>query len=265
MRYVGFIQIPVPLIRYGINHNLVKELQLLAAFKFVGSGKIHKDSSEFKAAIELLGVKDKRTIEKRLLAIQNLGWVSLSSKSGYYFISGFEKLKKQYAFKGQKAAVCELGALKKFREFVDGALISENINGQKLYYNYLLPKQKRAAAINKGAARKLKSASLQVAPPYYGLSNKSISKLLKCCLSVACERKQAAANAGFIKTIKKRRVISYLYRPDYKIRMAFSGTESEAIIRFEVVKRKNKNLIMVFEQLHDEIVPLIHIRRCKRP
>jgi hypothetical protein len=261
------ICIPVELIRYVIREKLGKAFALFIYLKCHSSGKVHEDSPLFLSAPTMLGIKDQRTFHSYLSKLQGLNWVGYNVRSRYYFIRGFDFIRKSLHLKSRKAAIFDHREIDLFANgFLQGVLICERIKAQQYYWEVSPRKQAKFATKTLGVANQNFTASDASRPPYYGLSNKAIAELLNCKMTRACELKQQAESGGYLRTKKHFEVIARLPKPDFMIKKTIAANHPELgkRVRFRARRIRKQTVIEVLRQLHDEILPQIGFKNIKR-
>jgi hypothetical protein len=260
--------IPIDIVRFVVQHKMAKAFELFIFLKCHSSGKVHKDSSLFQSISGALGIRDPRTIKSYLGVLLHLNWIGFNAASGYYFIRGFNYIRKAHQFKSRKAAIFDYRQIDVLAGcFLPGALICEQIKAQQYYWE-VSPKRraKFATKILGVANQNFPASTTSERPPFYGLSNKRIAELLFCKMTRACELKQQAEDGGYLKTKKRFKEITRLSKPDFTIRKAILQNHPELgkRVRFRARNIGRHTVIEVLQQMHDEIVPLVEFKNIKR-
>lgn len=259
--------IPIELIKFVMRHKLGKVFQLFIYLKCYSSGKVHRDSFQFQSISTVLGIRDKRTINTYINTLLQLNWIGYNPASGYYFIRGFDFIRKTLQIKSRKAAIFDYREVDLLAEgFLSGALICEQIKAQQYYWEVSQRRQAKSATKKLGVANQGFPAPDTPRPPFYGLSNQRIAGLLFCKMTRACELKQQAEGAGYLQTKKQFKEIAVLQKPDFRIRGIIRANHPELgkRVRFRCRRVKRQTVIQVVQQLHDEIVPCIEFKNVKR-
>lgn len=246
---------------------LGKAFALFIYLKCYSSGKVHEHSRLFQSISSVLGIKDNRTIRSYLEKLQNLNWVGYNPKSGYYFIRGFDIIRKTLHLKSRKAAIFDYREIDLLAEaFLPAALICERIKAQQYHWEVSPRRQAKFATKKLGVANQSFPASDASRPPYYGLSNKGIAVLLFCKMTRGCELKQQAESAGYLQTKKHFNVIATIPKPDFRFREVVKANHPELAkrIRFRTKRVKRKTMIQIVQQLHDEVIPYVGFKNIKR-
>jgi hypothetical protein len=260
------INIPVGIIDFVLQNKMSKPFQLFTYLKCHSSGKVHEDSSLFQTMPGALEIKDQRTIRDYVAKLYSLNWMGYNPKSGYYFIRGFNVIRKKHNIRSRKAAIFDYEDINYLATaFLPGAVICSNLKAQQYVWEVSKRRLAKSATENVGVANQGFPAS-DTPPPYYGLSNKGIAASLYCKQTRACELKQQAEQAGYLKSENRFKDIAVLYKPDYKIREIIKAHHPELgkRVRFKVESEKGLTVIKVVQQLHNEIIPYIRFKNVRR-
>jgi hypothetical protein len=253
--------IPVSLCSFVAEHGLYKTFELYIYLKCQSSGKIKSTSEPLENLTSFHGWTDKRTIQKHIAKLKQLDWIGYSHKSQTYFIRSFENLQRKHHLYERKSSEFHYPFLSNFRAFVNSTLINSKVLGLKFVNEIARPRKLNTALTKKDGASQCYEYDKKPIP-YYGLSNKAISKLLYCSPTTACDQKNAAEKCGFIKTKERLEKILELDVPDYAIRSHLEERYPE--LRGRLIFKRRANKILVFRQLHDEIIPLIKFKNRKK-
>lgn len=271
--YLGYYRkhivcIPMDVIRFVVQHKMVKAFELYIFLKCHSSGKVHKDSSLFHSISGVLDIRDQRTIKSYLAALLKLNWIGFNPVSGYYFIRGFSYTRKAHHFKNRKAAIFDYRKIEGLADcFLPGALICEQIKAQQYYWEVSPRRRAKFATKKLGVANQdFPASATSDKPLFYGLSNKRIAELLFCKMTRACELKQQAETGGYLKTKKRFNEIAQLTKPDFTIRKTIRQNHPELgkRVRFRTRRVRRHTVIEVLQQLHDEIVPSVEFKNIQR-
>lgn len=258
-RQTDKIQIPIQVSRFVISNKLEKSFAIFLFFKFYGGGKIHKDSVAFQNAKSILKINDKRTFQKHLNRLLTLTWVRYNPKSGYYFISGFDRIRYENDFRNRQATTLYYYELNKLLAFLVGTLLSAEVNGQKYYWEIVVKRKLKPAVHKRDTAIPAKACANDSQPEYYGVGLPKIMEIFGCKKTRASQLRKLAADAGFIKVKPKFTEIMRLNEADYKLRNFVNEIDSslKGKIRFRGFSYKGKRLISVLVQTHHEIIPQV--------
>jgi hypothetical protein len=263
------VQVPVQLLSYVQEHKLVKPLSVYMYLKCMSSGKLHKSDSVFLNMPKVLGVRDKRTLNKHLATLLDLNWIGFNSQTGNYFTRGIGYIRQVHKFYKRTAVTFGIANLRDMQAFIAGGIISNNVKTQQYFWEVAKEGKLRSAIVKSGLAsqdQKLTSNATTQKPDYYGLGVNKIAQLLFCSPSRASELKIEAQKAGYIRIRKKFHELCVLGKADHKLRASYAFTNpSEAKkVRFKKVKRKGAMMVAVLIQLHDEIRPKMEFKRMEK-
>jgi hypothetical protein len=241
--------------------------------KCMSSGKLHKSDPVFVNMPKVLGVKDRRTLNKHLETLLVQGWIGFNPQSGYYFIRGISFLRKQHVFKMRSAVTFHYKDIRKMQAFVAGGIISSNIKSQQYFWEVAVRGKQKSATLNLDVAnqdrRKAPLAATQK-PAYYGLGIDHIAKILFCKPTRACELKHEAEKHGFIKTKERVKILHIFPRSDLSLKpnLQYAYPEVAHKVQFRKVSHKvgkgKRNMVAMVMQLHDEIKPKMGFKRIRR-
>ena len=263
------VQVPVELLSYVQQHKLVKTFQVFMYMKCMSASKMRNTDAAFTGIAGALAIKDRRTLNKHINRLAKLNWIGFNPETGEYYIRGIGFIRKQQGFKKRKAATFYFKDVKEMQAFVAGSIISANIKAQQYFWEVAPRTRRKSATMNMDVARQdgsCPSDAMTQKPAYYGIGVKGIAKLLFCKATRACELKQEAEKAGFIKTRKKFREIGTYHGRNHKLKEAYGYAHPNKVkaIRFKTVTRKKKKFVVMLEQLHDEIKPNVPFKKVKR-
>ncbi len=181
-----YFSIPVELCEYVIRNNFYRPMQLYIYLKSRCSGKIQLTKEELCNAGEAIGLTSERGVKNNLRQLVKKNWVGYSSRSGYYFVRGFDKIREMYHLPSRTSAEFKVEDIRQFKGFAVAAKIGYLINRQK--------RKRRATELKKGSSNHIARQSLS----YYPVANKALGNVLGISLSTAYQLKQMAVVAGYI-------------------------------------------------------------------
>lgn len=266
------IQIPIQLVEYVIKNDLHKPFQIYLYLSTHSNGLINTDDLDFSQMSDAIG-RQKRTLKLHLKKLLALNWVGYNAVSGNYWIRSLRKIRLMHEFKKRQAATFYLEYVKDTRAFLAAVLISTKVRGAKYYHEVVKTGRLKSAATSRDAALQgLSSRAASPTPSHYGMSLKSMAQLLCCSQTTACELKQLAVKAGFLKVNHKFEVFQVLPKPDYSLRTKLykAYPELKGKIRFKTVRlmnstKKNPKFgINVLIQSYDEIIPKIKFKNISK-
>ena len=181
--------IPVDLCIYTLQNRLSRSLQLYILLKSTCSGKRlinRNDRNNLAVNLDL----NTRTIKNHITKLQSLNWIGYNPQSGYYFIRGFDRVKKIENLNYRTAAEFDPKEIKKFKAFIIGAVIGYLVNSQKKDRR-LEPKKARYNRSKPGCH-----------PSYFPISSEVLAKILNVSQSTAHTYILLAKKGNYIR-IKK--------------------------------------------------------------
>jgi len=208
-----------------------------------------------------LGIKDRRTLNVYLLELLKHGLLVYNPKSGYYFISSFERFRRAQQLKDRTSVILFFDKFSTIQSFIDTAVIGQLIRNQEYFWLNGKIKFRRPAIRKSDIANTAIQVDRSKKPAYFGLSNSTIAKNLNCSLSEACKKKHRAEKAGLIETKEHFLRIHTLDKADRNIRYQIYNSNPKLMnrLRFRTFKDlvSGRKKIELVQQLHDEIKPLI--------
>ncbi len=261
-RVTDKLQIPIQVSSLIVKSGWEKSFAIYLYLKFHSSGKVHKESEIFQHIQQDLGIRDSRTYNKHFQRLVKLKWVGLSEKSGYYYIHGFDRIRLDNNFKSRQATTLFYKNLRNLRAFLVGSILGSKVNGQKYYWEVVLPHKLRPVAKKRDATNPASAYADRPKPDYYGLSLPEIADLLGCKKTRASQLRKLAADGGFIKVNPKFIVITTISKPDYNIRKYLYEQQPKFNnkLRFRKVNVDGVTLIEVILQTHHEIIPQLQFK-----
>jgi hypothetical protein len=223
--------------------------------KMFSDGKLREDSPVFEQMRNQLRLKDKRTFDKHIGILIQLGWVGYNSRTGIYFIRSFDYVRLIYNFRKRTATTLYLKDIWHIQQYLVGVILSAEMRGQKYYWESVYRRKPRTAT-KKGDVAKHSKVYSEV-PNYYGLSVKAIAELLGCRTTRASVLKQQAAKAGYIKMKHHFAEYATLTEADFHFRPNLNDRFPALAGKFRIkkVKHNGTTSYKVLVQLHDEIIP----------
>jgi len=259
------LNIPVGVIPYVFKNKLLKSFRLYMYLKYISSGKIHKDSPEFKAAIDVLGIKDQRTFDRYIEDLLGQNWLGYYPLSGVYLVRSFKFINKQLGNTNRRSVLWYPEAdLANFDAFLFAAVVGNMIIQRRDYLIYKRRMEDKAATDNRGVAKPTISSTFS--DDYLGISVKRMGDLVGLSQSRAHELKARAEETGYLKCNNKFKEIVTQENPDYLIKKFISRGDPEVGKRVRFLKRKRDsgNSYLVTEQLFDEVIPLQEFKRVRK-
>jgi hypothetical protein len=191
---------------------------------------------------ETLDLKTKKAVKNNINLLLERNWIDFDKSTGYYYIRGFDKIRKLLGLKKRTGAEFNSKDIKKFKGFITGAVIGYLAISQR--------RKRRAGDLNSGRSNAPARHNLQ----YYEVANTGIAKILKVSVSTAFEYKQLAKKEGYI--LVKKRLLSIGVPAKY-IELYKNVNPDEA----NKIRTSNGDLLI---QQIDLITPCISFRRRKK-
>ncbi len=269
------ITIPIQLISLIFNQDCVSEFKVFVVAKMLTPGRFHRRSPEFDKICSHSCLQS-RTVLKHLNNLALKGWISYDSAKCMYYLRSWSWFRKREIFYKRISVTIKHENLDSFRAFLSSAVISAGIKTQFYCYTQkakngilkikTIEKPGKSATIIRGVASQDMPDSYSqqdIVLPYFGYSNQGIANLLGYKLTRACELKHEAESEGYLKTRPHFLLIQELSSPVPNIRQSLYkafGNEASKIRIIQKTRRKTK-ITMIVKQLHDEIIPLIELKK----
>lgn len=266
------LQIPIELIAYVMKNNLHKPFQVYLYLATHSNGVINEGNLDFTQMSESIG-RQRRTLKLHLSKLLSLNWIGYNSVSGNYWIRSLKAIRVKHEFKKRQAATFYLNYIKETRAFLAAAIIGAGVKGSKYFYEVVKRGRLKSAATMRDAALQGLSSRAASSPiSHYGMPLKTIATKLGCSPTTACELKQFAVKAGFLKVNHKFELLTVLPKRDYTLRQKLYKTypELKGKIRVKTVRLENstnrnpKFGINVLIQSYDEILPQIKFKNVSK-
>jgi len=205
-------KVPLEVGNYVISNSLEKPFKLYLLLKSMCNGQIKLSEQYFESIAVLLDYKCKKSVKNNLTKLISLNWVGYNKISEYYFIRGFDYIRKQNDFKRRTAIYIELGQINHLQEILLAGLIT------KLIKNRIRGIVKDVDC--KGIRSNQASKNI---PDYFPISASYIAKILNISINKAFRLKRSAAVLKLI-TIKPNLIntklvsssLLYLYKLEYR-------------------------------------------------
>lgn len=248
----------------------------MIAAKLISPGRIVRGDKFFDRLCQVSDTKP-RTVIKHLKKLSQLGWVSHDKLSDTYYFRSYAWFRKTNRIINRASVPIKVKNLSNFQALLLAGMVTFKINSQKYVSNLVLSKSeklkrravrksRRSATIISGVASQDQSfpgKDISQGLPYYGLSNAAIGKLLFISQTRACELKNEAVACRFLRTVKKfNKVFEYEEKiPNLRETYLKVCGDDKRNIRIISETRKGKRFIQLAEQLHDEIIPLMKLKK----
>jgi|GEM_PF-3410495 len=256
--------VPVQISEFVYDNGLTKPFSIFLYLKLFAGDKVSATDEVFAMLRQNLKMTDLkgRTFNKHFQQLLELNWIGYNAKSGIYHIRSFDYIRAVNGFKRRRATKLFLKDILQLQVYLVGVLLCTEVYAQKYYWE-IAKGRSRTATNKRDVANQSRASRLSSKPPYYGICNKRIARLLGCKYTRACNLKQAAAEAGYI-TIRHRYAdIKELDKADYNMRPMIAERRPELAkrMRFWRQIKNGDKIVKVVQQLHDEILPHIEYKR----
>lgn len=257
-----WLQIPLQLIEFAVKNKMLKAFGLFKYLKMYSDGKVCADSPLMQQAASELGIKDKRTLKKYLKQLSDINWVGFNPASGSYFIRSFSFIRKMHFFKKRNSATFSVDDMGKFTSFCYASIIALLVKQRQWY----IKKKSKAATFKSGVAFQPRASFNTPEQDYFGVGNAFLAKKLGCKTTMAGNIKREAHENKFLKIRHKFKNIHVLTAYDKNVRDQLESLDPK--LRGRLIYRKKringKKCIVLSEQLFDEIIPCIELKRLAR-
>ena len=271
------INIPIDLIPTVTTIKEVNRLKVFVAGKMVSPGFI-SDAQGIQNICSLLEFSH-RTVMTHMADLVRIGWVGHSPGTTTYYFRSWAWFYEKGMIYNRDAATADVRALNHFQSFLLSAKLALRIRKQELFERLnrdkSLPrktvgvKSRKSAITKRGIASQdqldtPRSNSGKNKLPYHGLSIQAMAQMLNLSPARACALKKEAVAAGYFRTNKKYNVISSHPTPIPNLRnlylKAFPDKKNIRVMRDYTSTEPS---ILLVEQLHDEIIPVIPLKSVK--
>lgn len=260
----NILLVPVQISQFVYDNELTKPFSIYLYLKLLAGDKVAASDEVFNSLRTDLKMADpkNRTFRKHLQKLLDLNWIGYNAKSGIYHIRSFDHIRAVNGFKKCRATKLFLRDIKQIQIYLVGVIICSEIHGQKYYWE-IVKRRSGTATKKRDVAKQSKASFHSSKPPYYGICNRKIARLLGCKYTRACTLKNAAAAAGYL-TIRHRYLdVKELDKADYLLRPTLAEQNPQLARRLKFwrqIKNGNK-IVKVVQQLHDEIIPHLEYKR----
>lgn len=275
--------IPLELAQQAKQFRIVPELKVLVAAKITTPGCFTLRSDHYKQLCHTLGYKP-RTVHKHLSQLLRLGWIGIDGARQKYYIRPWAWFYEQDLLTNRRSVLFKTVDLNNFNAFLAGSIVCNYVKKHEDYCraqekNYtnrerrlskILRKRKPGKSVvtnRRSTTSQDQSVSFTASfkrPDYFGYSNKGIAELLGCSETNARDLKHLAEQSGYLQTISHLDEFMSLGAPDFGMRNSlYNGKDSDFVkrLRHTTEKRNGKKVVLLVQQLHDEIKPLMTFRQ----
>lgn len=227
----------------ALYNNKVRALQIFVWLKMRCSGKIKITREVLVDMAKDIDVKSLKTIKSNIDYLLEKKWITRSKRSGYYFIKGFEGIRKMEGMSKRTGAEFDIRDIRNFKGYLIGSVISN-----------LIGIQRRRLWVTE----RQKGGSITVAhkpPTFFPVANIVIAKIFNISLSTAYEWKKLAQKQRFIRIRKNFRALKI--NPDFLPALRKYGEELFA-------RKARYWRVKIREQLPDTVSSNQTLRNRKR-
>lgn len=161
-----YLKIPVDLCIYAFKHQLMRPFKLYILLNALTQGNVILSPDDFKLMCNLLKYKTDKSVKNNLRRLVEVGWVGQDTKSGRYWIRGFDELRNRLGLENRKAVEFGIEFMEDFEVFCFSAIVGKIIIRQEW--------RRRSARMKSGSA----FPDLPFKPGYFPMSNIYLSKVL---------------------------------------------------------------------------------------
>jgi hypothetical protein len=261
------ILLPVEQAAFAYHNNLIKGLAVYLYMKFYTDGKVKKDSPLISQLRKDLKLTDNRTFKKHIDALIKHNWIGHCTFSGVYFIRNTKYIRRLYDFRCRQATIVQPQDVKNLQVYLAAVMICKEVTDQEFYWDVVKKRKLNKAAAKRAVAKHWRASShSSERPKYFGLCNKSISRLLGCKQTRACVLKNKAAALGYLEIHHRYLDILELDKPDFNVRALLyeQYPDTKGKIRCWRKWKNDKKYIKLVLQLHDEIVSKITFKHIEK-
>lgn len=275
--------IPVELAHQVKLDGIVPEFKVFVAAKLSTPGCFSRNSFHFDRLCLYSGYQP-RVVLKHLNQLVRKGWVGIDGSKKMYYIRSWEWFYDQDLITNRRSVLYKAADVKTFNAFLVGSVVCNHVKKHEDYcraieksytsrekrLNNLERKRKpgKSVVINRRSTtshdQSVSSTALFSRPQYFGFSNKGIASLLGCSETHARDLKHKAEQSGYLQTFPRLNEFMTLGAPDFLMRNSlYNGKDSDFVkrLRHTTEKRKGKKVVLLVQQLHDEIKPLMTFRQ----
>ena len=243
------INIPISLCEYTCSHDKFQALSALIFLHFRSSGIL--PIKEARNALKLAqGLSSNPSRKKVLDELLRLNWIGYNPKTRYVHLRSFRKICLGLKLGVTKVIPCSQRELIDTKYFIYAVVI-----------NAKLHQQKSAIKLQKGRAPVANKSEATIQGPYPGLGKFGLGLLLNCSPTTALRIKAKCLELGFIRVHKKCRKIMTLPKADFNLSPYLKEIYSDRSFLLKFRKNHQTGVIEVYEQLKDEMVPLLKIKK----
>jgi hypothetical protein len=268
------INIPLDVIRIAIQANKMNTLKVFATAKMVSPGRFLLNSYHYQQLCQLSGLKH-RTIQSHLKTLISWKWVSFDPVAKMYYLRSWSWFKENDKINSRSVLPIKTDQLPNFQQYVSAGIISENLflqnnviqtNRSQTSSNKRLNKVSSISVVNKRETTAqeifVPEFGRNIPATYTGLSVFKIAALLNMAKSRASIIKNEAAKLGYLSLQHRFKLIAEFNQPFPNFIAHYRNTTgSDEPLRVNTYIRNKKKVFQLLVQLHDQITPLIKLKK----
>jgi hypothetical protein len=191
--------LPVELCQYAVTNRLSTELCIYLHMKMQSDGHIALIKPYRESLMNRTGIRDVRTLNRKLKRLESLNWIGHKKDTALYFIRSLDTLQKMGFFSVRRSVVLNPENLKNPRAYFAAAVMGSLIKQQQVMRRKLegcvrvRPFQSRASLPN---------------VDYTCIGLNALAKILNCSKATAIRIKEECKQEGFIFVKHRFRPIS---------------------------------------------------------
>lgn len=241
------ITVPLQMLISSQQEHYVSRLRFFLLLKMLyPQGKTRLTWGELMAIKHVLRIKSEKTIRFYLEFFEQKGWIRFNSKTGYYLIKSFDKIRSENNWRSRCAMVLQPLNLLKLKAFIGAGIYAY------LYQAFLRRLKKQKSVLIKGRTYHFLDFRLNRNRPV-PVSVFGVSKIFNISSAMASRLKMAAARENLLE-IQKNYSATAVRRKSMKLCLKYND-HPQNIVYYKGAFRL---------QLIDTIIPLFSFTRRKK-
>ncbi|MFN6374281.1 MAG: hypothetical protein ACK4YD_03840 [Chitinophagia bacterium] len=244
-----YLNVPVALCEYVCHNNEFQAFSAYLGLQICSAGILGlKQANRLLSALP--GLSSQPSRRKALKQLINIGWIGFDNNQRVIYIRSMRRICLNMGLSNSKVLRLNQADLQHVKYFIYAALL----NAKLIQQQYAIKRQSGRIPVA------IKSDATQPGS-YPGLGKFGLGLLFKCSPTKALRIKDKCVKLGYIRVYKKSRKIMTLTQADYNMSPYLRDIypEKRFLLRFR--KNHKSGMIEVFEQLKDEILPLMKIKK----
>jgi len=245
----AYLNVPLALCEYVCNNNNFQAFSVYLELQICTPGIVGLKQVN-RLITRLPGLSSQPSRRKALKELINIGWIGFDDNRRIIHIRSMRRICQKNGLSTSKVLRLNKADLLHSKYFIFAALL----NAKLLQQQYAIRHQSGRAPVA------IKSDATQPGS-YPGLGKFGLGLLFKCSPTKALRIKNKCSELGYIRVNKKSKKIMSMPQADYNMSLYLKDIypEKRFLLRFR--KNHKSGMIDVFEQLKDEIVPLMKIKK----